>query len=71
MIVKVLVLDQELSIEIGEIFGKIDKNGDIKWDIGKKGDYLVVLMKGEILVIYYILLIEDKKDKIIFLVFKE
>lgn len=70
-IVKAPASDQEPSTEIGEILGKTDKNGDIKWDTGKKGDYSVALTKGETSVTHHISLTEDKKDKIIPLVFKE
>jgi hypothetical protein len=70
-IVKAPASDQEPSTEIGEILGKTDKNGDIKWDIGKKGDYSVALTKGETSVTHHISITEDKKDKIIPLVFKE
>ncbi|MED0867833.1 YbfJ family protein [Bacillus spizizenii] len=70
-IVKAPASDQEPSTEIGEILGKTDKNGDIKWDTGKKGDYSVALMKGETSVTHHISITEDKKDKIIPLVFKE
>ncbi|MCY7866826.1 YbfJ family protein [Bacillus spizizenii] len=70
-IVKAPASDQEPSTEIGEILGKTDKNGDIKWDTGKEGDYSVALTKGETSVTHHISLTEDKKDKIIPLVFKE
>ncbi|CAN2253527.1 putative lipoprotein [Bacillus vallismortis] len=63
--------DQEPSIEIGEILGKTDKNGDIKWDTGKKGDYSVALTKDEKSVTHHISLTEDQKDKAISLAFKE
>ncbi|MCO4852148.1 DUF2606 family protein [Bacillus vallismortis] len=69
-IVAAPVSDQEPSIEIGEILGKTDKNGDIKWDTGKKGDYSVALTKGETSVTHHISLTEDHKDKAISLVFK-
>ncbi|MDO8223544.1 YbfJ family protein [Bacillus cabrialesii] len=70
-IVKAPASDQEPSAEIGEILGKTDKNGDIKWDTGKKGDYSVALTKGEKSVTHHISLTEDKKDKVISLIFKE
>ncbi|MCY7787573.1 YbfJ family protein [Bacillus inaquosorum] len=70
-IVKAPASDQEPSTEIGEILGKTDKNGDIKWDTGKKGDYSVALTKDEKSVTHHISLTEDKKDKVISLVFKE
>ncbi|AUZ25075.1 DUF2606 domain-containing protein [Bacillus subtilis] len=70
-IVKAAASDQEPSAEIGEILGKTDKNGDIKWDTGKKGDYSVALTKGEKSVTHHISLTEDKKDKVISLIFKE
>lgn len=70
-IVKAPASDEEPSKEIGEILGKTDKNGDIKWDTGKKGDYSVALTKGETSVTHQISLTEDKKDQIIPLVFKE
>ncbi|MCY7869855.1 YbfJ family protein [Bacillus spizizenii] len=70
-IVKAPASDQEPSAEIGEILGKTDKNGDIKWDTGKKGDYSVALTKGETSVTHHISLTEDKKHKVTPLVFKE
>ncbi|MCY7781792.1 MULTISPECIES: YbfJ family protein [unclassified Bacillus (in: firmicutes)] len=70
-IVKAPASDQEPSPEIGEILGKTDKNGDIKWDTGKKGDYSVALTKDETSVTHHISLTENKKDKVIPLVFKE
>ncbi|MHA6487858.1 YbfJ family protein [Bacillus cabrialesii] len=70
-IVEAPTSDQEPSIEIGEILGKTDKNGDIKWDTGKKGDYSVALTKGEKSVTHHISLTEDQKDKAISLAFKE
>ncbi|MCY7875648.1 YbfJ family protein [Bacillus spizizenii] len=70
-IVKAPASDQEPSAEIGEILGKTDKNGDIKWDTGKKGDYSVALTKGETSVTHHISLTEDKKNKVTPLVFKE
>ncbi|MCY9376901.1 DUF2606 family protein [Bacillus spizizenii] len=69
-IVKAPVSDQKPSTEIGEILGQTDKNGDIKW-AGKKGDYSVALTKGETSVTHDISFTEDKKDKVILLVFKE
>ncbi|MFE6375962.1 YbfJ family protein [Bacillus subtilis] len=70
-IVKAPSSDEEPSTEIGEILGKTDKNGDIKWDTGRKGDYSVALTKGETSVTHHISLTEDKKDHAIPLVFKE
>lgn len=70
-IVKAPSSDEEPSTEIGEILGKTDKNGDIKWDTGRKGDYSVALTKGETSVTHQISLTEDKKDHAIPLVFKE
>lgn len=70
-IVQAPASDQQPTTEIGEILGKTDKNGDIKWDTGRKGDYSVALTKGEKSVSHHISLTKDKKDKVIPLVFKE
>ncbi|QIW78579.1 YbfJ family protein [Bacillus tequilensis] len=70
-IVQAPASDQQPTTEIGEILGKTDKNGDIKWDTGRKGDYSVALTKGEKSVSHHISLMKDKKDKVIPLVFKE
>ncbi|MDR4432770.1 YbfJ family protein [Bacillus tequilensis] len=70
-IVQAPASDQQPTTEIGEILGKTDKNGDIKWETGRKGDYSVALTKGEKSVSHHISLTKDKKDKVIPLVFKE
>ncbi|KAF1678884.1 DUF2606 family protein [Bacillus mexicanus] len=70
-IVKAPASDQQPSTEIGEILGKTGKNGDIKWDTGRKGDYSVALTKAEKSATHHISLTEDKKDKVIPFIFTE
>lgn len=70
-IVKAPASDQEPNTEIGEILGLTDKNGDITWDTGKKGEYSIALTKNEASVTHQVSLTKDKKDKVIPLVFKE